>query len=69
MRGPRKFCPRGPNNFDKVFFFVFLVNEKRDGISLACRGWPNIECWLDSFVIVRGIRASIAFLLRNPIFW
>ena len=36
-----------------------------NGILLACRWWPNIECWLVSFVILRG---SGAVLLRNPIF-
>ena len=25
-----------------------------NGVSLACRCWPNLECWLDSFVIFRG---------------
>ena len=29
------------------------------------RWWPNIECWLGSFVIFRGSRPV---LLRNPIF-
>ena len=32
---------------------------------LACRWWPNIECWLGSFVIFRGSRPV---LLRNSIF-
>ena len=36
-----------------------------NGVSLACRWWPNIECWLGSFKIFQGIRTSIA---RNPIF-
>ena len=31
-----------------------------NGVSLACRCWPNIECWLGSFVIFQGIRTSIA---------
>ena len=32
------------------------------GISLAGRSWPNIECWLGSFVIFQGaeIRTRIA---------
>ena len=34
-----------------------------NGISLAGRGWPNIECWLSSFVIFQGNRTSIA---RKP---
>ena len=24
-----------------------------NGVSLACRWWPNIECWLGSFVILK----------------
>ena len=31
-----------------------------NGVSLACRLWPNIECWLGGFVLFQGIRASIA---------
>ena len=30
------------------------------------RWWPNIECWLRSFVIFQGIRTWV--LQRNPIF-
>ena len=37
-----------------------------NGVSLAGRWWPNIECWLCSFVILRG---SGPVLLRNPIFF
>ena len=37
-----------------------------NGVSLACRRWPYIECWLSSFVILRG---SGPVLLRNPIFF
>ena len=25
-----------------------------NGVSQACRLWPNIECWLGSFAILRG---------------
>ena len=32
------------------------------GISLAGRWWPNIECWLCSFVIFQWIQTSIANL-------
>ena len=35
-----------------------------NGVSLTCRWWPNIECWLGGFVIFRG---SWPALLRNPI--
>ena len=31
-----------------------------NGVSLACRWWPNIECWPGSFVIFQGIRTGIA---------
>ena len=37
-----------------------------NGVSLACRQWLNIECWLKRFVIFRG---SGPVLLRNPIFF
>ena len=36
-----------------------------NGISLACRCWPNVECWLVSFENFRG---SGSVLLRNPYF-
>ena len=71
MRGSRKLCQRGSNS-DNVFFF-FLMRGKRiqislqaghhrrlNGVSLAGRWWPNIECWLCSFVIFQGIQTSIA---------
>ena len=35
-----------------------------NGVSLACRLWPNIECWLGSFAILRG---SGRVLLKNYI--
>ena len=31
-----------------------------NGVSLAGQCWPNIECWLGSFVLGQGIRTSIA---------
>ena len=31
-----------------------------NGVSLAGRWWPNIECWLRSFVIFQGILTSTA---------
>ena len=42
----------------KIFQRVskFFLN----GVSPAGRWWPNIECWLGSFVIFQGIRTSIA---------
>ena len=30
-----------------------------NGVLLACQYWPNIQCWLDSFVIFQGIWTSI----------
>ena len=57
------------------FFFFFFgggggLAEKRgskyhckqflNSVSLACRLWPNMECWIGSFVIFQGIRTSIA---------
>ena len=33
--------------------------------ALACRWWPNIECWFSSFVIFQVIRNSAE---RNPLF-
>ena len=39
------------------------------GVSLAGRWWPNIECWLGSFVIFQGLRTSIAmepYILMIP---
>ena len=34
-----------------------------NGVSLAYRCWPNIKCWLRTFMIFWGIRTSIA---RKP---
>ena len=36
-----------------------------NGVSLACRWWPNVECWLGRFENFRG---SGPVLLRNSIF-
>ena len=30
-----------------------------NGVSLACRSWSNIVCWLGNFLIFQGIRTSI----------
>ena len=67
------------SNFDNVFFSWLgekwskyhhkraiigpLAKRHLNGVSLACRCWPNIECWLGSFVIFQRIRTSIA---KNP---
>ena len=31
-----------------------------NGVLLAGRRWPNIECWLGSFVTFKGTRTNIA---------
>ena len=79
MRGSRKFCQRGFNS-GKVFFnegkedanstekraIIGLPGKRHlNGVLLACQWWPNIECWLGSFVIFRG---SGCVLLKIPIF-
>ena len=30
------------------------VGHHLNGVSLACRSWPNIECWLGSFCDFSG---------------
>ena len=42
------------------------VKRHLNGVSLVGWWWPNIECWIGSFVILRG---SGPVLLRNPIFF
>ena len=43
---------------DNVFFLFFflLINEGIEDPNTDINGpsWPNIECWLGSFVIFRG---------------
>ena len=66
---------RGCPTLTAFFYFFFLDDEgwvdpsstisHLNGISLVGRWWPNIECWLGSFVIFRG---SGPVLLRNHIF-
>ena len=76
MRGSRKFCQRG-SNFDVFFCCCFFSWWREVGSKhlSSCHcwpasetpfkcWWPNIECWLSSFVILRGFRPV---LLRNPI--
>ena len=66
---------------DNVFFFFFKGERIRislkavhhrpasetplNGVSLACRRWPNVECWLGS---LRNFGGSGPVLLRNSIF-
>ena len=55
------------------FRVLFLVDERisaaiigppakrhLNGVFLACRWWPNNECWLGSFAIFQGIQTCIA---------
>ena len=58
LRWSRKFCQRRSN---------FFVDEEKNDPNTTITGpwWPNIECWLDSFVIFRG---SGPVSLGNPIF-
>ena len=70
MRGYRKFCQRG-FNFNVFFYFDegrkdqnttisgLSSTRQRNTISMACRWWPNIKCWLSSFLIFKRIRTSI----------
>ena len=60
------------------FFLLFFLRERgskyhKSGIetplndvSLACRWWSNVECWLGSF---ENFRVSGPVLLRNSIFF
>ena len=45
---------------------LFVVDEGREdpnitinGVLLAGRWWPNIECWLGSLVVLQGSQTSI----------
>ena len=60
MRGSRKFCKRGFNSDNVYFIFIWWV-ERGSKIALKAGWyWPNIECWLGSFLIYQGIWTSIA---------
>ena len=50
---------------NKWAIFGPLAKRHLNGVSLAGRWLPNIECWFGSFVNLQGIRPV---LLRNPIF-
>ena len=52
------------SNFDYVI--ILLVdkasedpNTSINGVLMAGRWWPNIECWLGSFVVLQRFRTSI----------
>ena len=63
---PESFVRGGPN----LIMFFSLIRGQRipippakrhlNSVSLAGRRWPNIECWLSSFVIFQGNQTSIA---------
>ena len=79
MHGSRNFCQRrstlniflmmrGEGRSKYIYKRAIIgtpVKRHLNGLSLACRWWPNIECWLGSFGIFRG---SGPILQRNPIF-
>ena len=50
------------SNFDNVKWAIIGPQTKRhlNDVSLAGQWWPNIKCWLGSFVVLQGIRTSIA---------
>ena len=62
MRGSRKFCQGDPTLFSirgKRIQIALKAGHQRppakrhfNGVSLAGRRWPNIECWLGSFFLL-----------------
>ena len=44
MRGPRKFCQRGPNLLT-VFFFFFLVDEGIEDSNVTINGPSSAFSW------------------------
>ena len=64
VRGGASFSPK----FDSFLSEPSLARQRNsifNEVLLACCWWPNIECWLGSFVIFWG---SWPVLPRNPIF-
>ena len=61
IHGSRKFCQKGSNSdiFLKRAIIGWPKKHHLTGVLLAGRWWPNIKCWLGSFVIFQGIRTSI----------
>ena len=80
MRGSRKFC-QSKSTFGNFFCCCCCCWGRERGTNqiplfaghlgpasetpFKCRWWPNIKCWLSSFVIFRGPEPV---LLRNPVF-
>ena len=69
----------GSNSNDVVFSLVDKGREDQNTIKsgppsvrtqntieMVFRLWPNIECWLVSFVVLQGIRTGIAKKLPVP---
>ena len=54
-----------PNTTKRGVIISQPAKRHLNGVSLAGRLWPNIECWLSSFVNIRG---SGPVLLRNHIY-
>ena len=65
---PESFVRGGPNLIILFFFLLlFLVEEGIEDQSITINGpssarqqWPDIECWLGSFVNFQGIQTSTA---------
>ena len=76
---PESFVRGGPTSNWQLFFLKIWWGREdanttiisgpslahQQNTMLACWWWPNIECWLGSYVIFRGSRPV---LLRNPLF-
>ena len=60
IRGSRKFCQRGLNNFDNVFFSVVFDDEIQMTFAV-----PMMN---NGLVALRLFRRSGPVLLRNPLF-
>ena len=58
-RGSKKRAIIGPQAKRHLTIIGPPAKRHLNGVSLAGRRWPNMECWLCSFVIFQGIRTSI----------
>ena len=60
--------PSSARQRNAILMFRYCRNKVHyNGVSLAGRRWPNIECWLGSFVIFQV--GSEPVLLRKPMFF
>ena len=55
MRGSGSFF-RGRSKYHYKRDIIGLPAKRQ----MACRCWPNIECWIVSFMVLQGIRTNIA---------